>query len=64
MKTEIQAIHYNLADFRVLCAWCGCEIRAPKNPSLQPAPESHGVCVSCAVKLGMPEDYFTQRNVA
>lgn len=50
--------------FRVLCAWCNFELRAPLLRTSKPAPESHGICESCAVNLGMPADYFAQRNVA
>lgn len=60
LKTEtITADH-----IRLLCAWCHIEMRAPRIRTAQPAPESHGICVQCAVKLGMPADYFDQRQVA
>ena len=61
-KTET----WTLEHFRVLCAWCNVELRAPLKVAspCQPAPESHGICVQCALKMGMPADYFEQRNVA
>jgi len=43
-------------DFRIICAWCTIEIRAPRRQLLEKAPESHGVCRSCAIGLGaLPE---------
>ena len=53
---------YGPDDFRVLCAWCQKEIRAPRSGAPVPAPESHGICVACAVALGMPAEHY--QNVA
>ncbi len=50
--------------FRVLCAWCNFELRAPLLPASQGAPESHGICVPCALKLGMPVEALQHRNAA
>lgn len=47
-----------LEDFRVLCAWCGTEIRKPLSRAVTPPPESHGICVPCAVRLGMPAERY------
>ncbi len=48
--------------FRVLCAWCSTELRAPRIrlPHL-PVPESHGICVACAVRLGMPPELYNRQ---
>lgn len=40
-------------DFRLVCAWCDTEMRAPRRRSENP-PESHGLCVDCAVRMGAP----------
>jgi hypothetical protein len=53
---------YKPDDFRVLCAWCQHEIRAPRAGAPVPAPESHGICVACALSLGMPPEVY--QNVA
>jgi hypothetical protein len=45
-------------EFRVSCAWCGVEMQAPKVLREGPAPESHGICSCCAVRMGMPADRF------
>ena len=45
-------------DFRIICAWCNSEIRAPRQVSLEQAPESHGVCRSCAIDMGAPPELF------
>jgi hypothetical protein len=46
-------------DFRIICAWCNSEIRAPREASLEgDAPESHGVCRPCAINMGMPPELF------
>ena len=47
---------YAKEDFRVICAWCTAEIRAPQRQLLEKAPESHGVCRSCAIGLGAPPE--------
>jgi hypothetical protein len=50
--------------FRVLCAWCSAEIR-PARVRVHghaPPPESHGICVPCALQLGMPAELY--QNVA
>lgn len=50
--------------FRVLCAWCSTEIRAARiRLPHMPPPESHGICVPCAVRLGMPLELY-ERQVA
>ena len=40
-------------NFRVICAWCKAQIRAPKM-GVHEAPESHGVCRQCAIQMGLP----------
>lgn len=46
---------YVAADFRLICAWCNIEMRAPQSPESHDVPESHGVCRCCAVQMGLPE---------
>lgn len=49
-------------DFRILCAWCREEMR-PNSPSSAvsgPVPESHGICVPCALRLGLPPERLQQ----
>jgi hypothetical protein len=46
-------------DFRILCAWCREEMRSSSSTSSAasgPAPESHGICIPCALRLGMPPE--------
>jgi len=62
LKTATAPTTWTHDYFRVLCAWCNYEIKAPKAFCDTPPPESHGICVACAVNLGMPADYFA--NVA
>ena len=64
VSTATKPEAWSLEHFRVLCAWCNVELRAPLKRTRKPAPESHGICVQCAVKMGMPADYFEHRNVA
>lgn len=64
LKTQPKPESWTPEHFRVLCAWCNFELRAPLLRTSRPAPESHGICEACAVNLGMPADYFAQRNVA
>ena len=49
---------YVAADFRLICAWCNTEMKAPQSQQEQAdeVPESHGVCRSCAIQMGLPED--------
>lgn len=51
-------MNYVAANFRMICAWCNTEMKAPeaKPEEHQDVPESHGVCRSCAVQMGLPED--------
>ncbi len=51
---------YTADDFRILCAWCQSEIRAPRRLSLEAPPESHGVCRCCAINMGLPPHLITQ----
>lgn len=50
---------YALEEFRIVCAWCQSEIRAPRRQSHEQAPESHGVCRPCAIGMGAPPELFT-----
>jgi hypothetical protein len=43
-------------QFRIICAWCQAEMRAPQAHNTEKAPESHGICKSCALQLGMPAE--------
>lgn len=47
---------YDALDFRLICAWCNQEMRAPRSAEAKEVPESHGVCRDCAVSMGLPED--------
>jgi hypothetical protein len=47
---------YVASDFRLICAWCNTEMKAPQSEQADEVPESHGVCRSCAVQMGLPED--------
>ena len=52
-------MNYVAGDFRMICAWCNTEMKAPQSEQEQQkdeVPESHGVCRSCAVEMGLPED--------
>ena len=50
-------MNYVTGDLRLLCAWCNTEMRAPEcEPKEDEVPESHGICRSCAIQLGLPED--------
>lgn len=49
---------YAKEEFRIICAWCNTEIRAPRLVGLEKAPESHGVCRSCAIGMGAPPELF------
>lgn len=50
---------YTAEEMRLLCAWCGKEMRAAARQEKTHdggAPETHGICNECAVQLGLPED--------
>lgn len=66
LKTAPGPTGYAPEDFRLLCAWCREEMRPNQNsPGCgEPVPESHGICIPCAVKLGMPLERLLQRQVA
>ncbi len=53
-------------DFRILCAWCREEMRSNSAtpPSSGEVPESHGICIPCALRLGLPPERLPQLNVA
>jgi hypothetical protein len=53
---------YAKEDFRIICAWCSMEIRAPRRQLQEKAPESHGVCRSCAIGLGAPPELLDFDN--
>ncbi len=49
-------MNYVTGDFRLICAWCNTEMRAPQTQEHDEVPESHGICRCCATQLGLPED--------
>jgi len=57
-EDKITTMSYVAADFRLICAWCNTEMKAPQSQQEQAdeVPESHGVCRSCAIQMGLPED--------
>lgn len=63
LKTLPPPMSFAPEDFRLLCAWCKTELR-PGRKGLEAPPESHGICVPCAVRLGMPAEHYAQLNVA
>lgn len=56
-KDRNTTMGYVTAELRLICAWCNTEMRAPQAEQQEAeVPESHGVCRSCAISLGLPED--------
>ena len=55
-------MNYVAGDFRLICAWCNTEMKAPQSQESEQAevPESHGVCRSCAIQMGLPEERLVQ----
>lgn len=50
----MQTQTYIADQFRIICAWCTSEIRAPRTFTHEAPPESHGVCRACAINMGLP----------